>query len=83
MNFPTPTLSPVSATPPSEEQIRDYANYLYLQHGSQDGHDGSDWLEAEACLRAGIPKGSSRTRLHHHVQLTERTRLSLIKHGSS
>ena len=82
MTFNPPNLSPASA-PPSEAEIRDYANHLYVQHGSRDGHDGSDWLEAEACLRAGIPKESSRTRLHQHAQLTERSRLSLIKHGSS
>ena len=82
MNIQTPAPSPALANQPTEHEIRDYANYLYVQHGSQDGHDASDWKEAEACLRAGIPKESSRTRLHH-VQLTERTRLPLIKHGSS
>lgn len=82
MNLPTPAPQPAAACPPSEQAIRDYANHLYVLHGCQDGHDASDWLEAEACLRAGIPKEASRTRLHHS-QLTERTRLPLIKHGSS
>ena len=80
-----PNNAPLSAPPPqpSEHAIRDYANFLYVQHGSRDGHDASDWLEAEACLRAGITKEANRTPLHQHVQLTERSRLSLIKHGSS
>ncbi len=72
------------ATPlpqPSEAEIRDYANHLYVQNGSVDGHDGADWLEAEACLRASIPKDSSRTRMHHHTQIIERAALPLIKHG--
>lgn len=83
MKNPSYTPSPVSAPPPSENEIRDYANHLYVQHGSRHGHDGDDWLEAEACLRAGIPKESSRTRLLHHTQLTERSAFPLIKHGSS
>ena len=72
-----------TATHPSEDEIRDYANHLYVQHGSQTGHDRDDWLEAEACLRANIPKESSRTRMHHHTQITERTVLPLVKHGRS
>jgi hypothetical protein len=47
------------------------------------GHDGDDWREAEACLRANIPKELSRTRLHHLTQLTERAALPLVKHGRS
>lgn len=66
---------------PSETEIREYANHLYVQHGSVDGHDRDDWLEAEACLRACIPKESSRTRMHHHTQITERGALPLVKHG--
>ncbi|MEO7412118.1 MAG: DUF2934 domain-containing protein [Opitutaceae bacterium] len=74
----------VTAPPqPSEDAIRDYANHLYVQNGSVDGHDATDWLEAEACLRASIPKESSRTRIHHHTQITERAALPLIKHGKS
>lgn len=78
---PTP-LSPITS-PPTEAEIRDYANHLYVQHGSIDGRDYDDWLEAEACLRANIPKESSRTRLHHHTQITERSVLPLVKHGRS
>jgi len=68
---------------PSEDEIRDYANHLYVQRGSADGHDRDDWLEAEACLGANIPKESSRTRMHHHAQITERATLPLVKHGKS
>ena len=77
----TPT--PAAAAYPSPDEIRDYANHLYRQHGSVDGHDHEDWLEAEACLRAGIPQESSRIRMHHHTQLTERAALGLVKHGKS
>jgi hypothetical protein len=77
------TKSPAAAPQPSENEIRDYANHLFVQHGSVDGHECEDWLEAEACLRAGIPMSSTRTRLHHHTQLTERATLGLIKHGKS
>jgi len=79
---PTPSDRQPSSQP-SEDEIRDYANHLYVQHGSLNGHDRDDWLEAEACLRANIPKESSRTRLHHHTQLTERAALPLVKHGRS
>ncbi|MEO6004694.1 MAG: DUF2934 domain-containing protein [Opitutus sp.] len=68
---------------PTHDEIREYANHLYLQHGSVNGHDGDDWFEAEACLRANIPKEFSRSRLHHHTQITEREALGLIKHGNS
>ena len=74
---------PAAAPQPSEDDIRDYANHLFVQHGCVHGHDQEDWLEAEACLRAGIPKESSRTRLHRHTQVTERAVLGLIKHGKS
>jgi hypothetical protein len=72
-----------AAPPPSEAAIRDYANHLYVQRGALPGHDGDDWREAEACLRANIPKEFSRTRLHQFTQLTERAALPLVKHGRS
>ncbi len=78
-----PQQGPTAPPQPSAEAIRDYANHLYVQHGSRDGHDTDDWLEAEACLRARIPKESLRTRMHHHTQITERAALPLIKHGRS
>ena len=74
---------PATAPQPSEDEIRDYANHLYVQRGSVDGHDCDDWLEAEACLRTNIPKESLRTRMHHHTQMTERAALALVKHGRS
>jgi len=81
----TPSAKQPSATgpKPSEEEIRDYANHLFVQRGSVHGHDWDDWLEAEACLAAKIPKESSRTRMHQHTQITVRTALALVKHGRS
>jgi hypothetical protein len=78
------SMQPSAAVPQrSEDEIRDYANHLFVQRGSVHGHDSEDWLEAQACLGANIPKESSRTRLHHHSQITERAALSLVKHGRS
>lgn len=90
----TPPVTPALATPastqlsatapqPSEDEIRNYANHLYVQRGSVNGHECDDWLEAEACLGASIPKESSRTRMHHHTQITDRAALPLVKHGRS
>lgn len=70
-----------TAAQPSEDEIRDYANHLYVERGALNGHDCDDWLEAEACLRANIPKESSRTRMHHHSRITERAVLPLVNHG--
>ena len=72
-----------TAASPSEVEIREYARHLYVQRGSLNGYDCDDWLEAEACLRANIPKESSRTRMHHHSQITERAVLPLVRHGKS
>jgi hypothetical protein len=82
---PTPSSKQLSSTAPqaTEDEIRDYANHLYVQRGSVNGHDCDDWLEAEACLGANIPKESLRTRMHHHTQITERAALPLVKHGRS
>jgi len=82
---PPPSSTPLTATAsqPSEDEIREYANHLYVQRGSINGHASDDWLEAEACLGANIPKESSRTRMHHHTQITERAVLPLVKHGRS
>ena len=71
------------ASEPSTEEIREYAKHLYVQRGSQNGYAHDDWLEAEACLRSRIPMESSRTRMHHHTQITERAALGLVKHGRS
>lgn len=75
--------APALAPKPSEGEIRDYANYLFVHRGAQHGHDQDDWLEAEACLNACIPKESLRTRMHHHSQITERAQLPLVHHGRS
>ncbi len=73
-----------ASTPqPSDDEIRDYANHLYVQRGSVHGHDTDDWQEAKACLCANIPKESLRTRMHHHAQITERAALNLVQHGRS
>jgi len=72
-----------SSAQPSDDEIRDYANHLYVQHGCVDGHDCADWFEAEACLRASVPKESTRTRMHHHTQITERAAVPLVQHGKS
>jgi hypothetical protein len=52
---------------PTEEEIRDYAYHLFVQEGCAHGHDLEHWLEAEACLRASIPREHARTRLHRHT----------------
>ena len=74
---------PIAPPRASEEEIRDYAKHLFVQGGSVIGHDDDNWLEAEACLSANIPKESSRTRMHHHTQITDRAALPLVKHGKS
>jgi len=81
--IPKPKSLPVPAAQPSEDEIRDYANHLYVQNGCVDGHAFGDWFEAEACLRASVPKEATRTRMHHHTQITERAALPLVKHGRS
>ena len=53
---------------PTYEQIREYAYHLYEQNGRVPGHDLDNWLEAEACLTANIPRIHSRTRLHRHLR---------------
>ena len=73
---PSPQQQTATAPQPSEGEIRDYANHLYTQRGSVNGHDGDDWLEAEACLRANIPKESSRTRM----PITHRSRIAPRSH---
>ena len=51
---------------PTHDEIRDYANHLYRQRGCVDGHDKDDWIEAEVCLTANIPKDATRPRAHEH-----------------
>ena len=78
-----PTNSPIPSQLPSDDEIREYANHLFVQHGCVSGHANDDWLEAEACLRANIPREATRTRMHHHAQITERASLALVKHGKA
>jgi hypothetical protein len=51
----------------NEADVRDYAYHLYVQRGREPGHELDNWLEAEACLQACIPKDLSHTRLHRLV----------------
>ena len=50
----------------TDDEIRDYAYHLYQQSGCIPGHDVENWLEAQACLEASIPREHSHTRLHRH-----------------
>jgi hypothetical protein len=38
------------STPPTTGQIRERAYGIYLARGCEDGHDLSDWIEAERQL---------------------------------
>lgn len=58
----------VEKASPGVEEIRDYAYHLYCQNGCRPGHEIEDWLEAEACLMANIPKHEALTRLHRHLR---------------
>lgn len=58
---------PTSLAEPTEDQIRDYAYHLYCQGGCSPGHEQENWLEAEACLCACIPKEDAHTRLYRHT----------------
>ena len=52
---------------PVESDIRDYAYHLYCQNGRVPGRDLDDWLEAEACLLAEIPRKHSHRRMHQYL----------------
>ena len=69
-----------TAPQPTEDEIRDYANHRYAQRGASNGHDRDDWLEAETCLRASMPKDSLPVRI---MQITGRAALPLVHHGRS
>jgi hypothetical protein len=49
------------------EDIRDYAFHLYEQSGCVEGRELENWLEAEACLRARIPRHHTANRLHTYM----------------
>ena len=63
--LPEPAPSSPSSPLISEDDIRDYAHHLYAQNGYIPDRDTENWLEAEACLSAAIPKSESHTRIHH------------------
>jgi len=68
----------MTPTKPSEDDIRDYAYYLYLQGNGEPGHAVDNWLEATACLKANIPSHRSATRLHDHFKAPENGGFSLL-----
>ena len=53
---PTPVLRP--------DDIRDYAEHLYVHGGRVPGHDLDNWLESEACLRSHLRPSRSERRRH-------------------
>ena len=53
----------------SDEDIRDYAYHLYVQSGCRPDADVDNWLEAEACIAANIPREHSHSRLHRHLNV--------------
>lgn len=48
-----PTLKPVEAPGPSEDEIRRRAYEIYIERGGRAGQDVGDWLQAERELREG------------------------------
>ena len=56
---------------PTVDEICDYAKHLYEQSGCIPGRDLDNWLEAEACMKANIPKDESHRRLHRHTKHVE------------
>lgn len=74
-NSSTPSLDRAM---PSEDDIRNYAFYLYQQNNSEDGHDSEHWREAVACLAANIPPDQSRTRLHQQLHGSGGGEMSLL-----
>ena len=71
----TPGYTP---TEPSESDIREYAYHLYCQGGCVPGHDLDNWLEAESCLHAEIPRHRSHQRLHQHLQGQAKPKASVL-----
>ncbi len=52
---------------PGDGEIRAYAHHLFEQSGRISGRDLENWLEAKACLKAGIPLRHSHARPHPFV----------------
>jgi DUF2934 family protein len=44
--------APVTAAPPSADDIRVRAYHRYLERGAREGGDFDDWLEAEKDLKS-------------------------------
>jgi len=55
---PTPqkTISPATESMSGQEQIRRRAYELYEQRGREDGHELSDWVQAESEVTQQITK---------------------------
>jgi hypothetical protein len=47
---------------PTEQQIRERAYEIYLAGGCEDGHDLSDWIEAERELKESNQQKGKKTR---------------------
>jgi hypothetical protein len=52
----------------NEVEIRLYAQHLFEQTGCVPGRDLDHWLEAKACLEAGIAAEYSHMRLYRYLQ---------------
>jgi len=48
----------------TDDDIRSYAQHLYEQSGRINDRDLDNWLEAKACLEAGVGVNESHLRLH-------------------
>jgi hypothetical protein len=55
-------------TPANDEDIHAYAYHLYVQNGHRNDQCIDNWLEAQACLEACIPKSESHIRLQRRLQ---------------
>jgi len=64
----TKTIPPAISVKLLDDDIREYAYHLYCQNGCLPGHELDNWLEAEACLLAGISKTRSHARLQEHTK---------------
>ena len=51
----------------SDTEIRDFAYHLYEEGNRIPGRDVENWMEAKACLAAGIPAHASHMRLQYFI----------------
>jgi len=63
-----PKKKPSPSRQTNEVEIREYAQHLYEQNGRLPGRDLDHWLEAKACLEAGIAPEYSHMRLYRYRQ---------------